>query len=217
MKPKIYKIVDIDQEKPIPVNTAVIIENIEKDEIQCDKCGNEKWEIKNYLIEGFDEFDDLKNGIKGFLGFDTNPLVASRYDTEEIAKKLLGCNSVNVGYLDWNQEDNIPKSEQFTKEPLLGALSIYGVCNKVSYEDNSILKRCDECGSMCFYENNEAEEEKLLLHYDSWDKTEIFNLDLYFNTITVITKDGRQKLDDLGFDNLIYEEIFWADSPSTSP
>ena len=211
-KPRIFRIVDINEDMR-PVNSPLIINDTTDKSTKCKKCGDSSSKTTEYLVQGYDEFAEEDLSKPAFLGFDVLPLFATLENTKKVVNALSGCELAKVGYDDWNQYE-IPKSETFTRKPLLGAVEITGECKGAFFKSTGkpLPVNCDECRGMYDIDENRVQPNELLLDFSRWDGTDIFEIKYGgFEIETIITEKGRKKLEDLGFDNLVYEEMFWAE------
>ena len=210
-KPKTYRIVDIDKNAQ-PLNSAIIINHIAEVKSKCCKCGSDSSTAVKYLIQGYDDFTEVDLSKPAFLGFDVLPLFATLENAKKVTNALSGCKLAKVGYDDWNQYE-IPKSEAFTREPILGAVEVTGSCNGLFCKSTQkpLKASCDKCYNMyAVDENEDIPLADVLLDYAKWDGSDIFQISYAYKIETIITEEGRKKLENLGFENIIYEEIRWG-------
>lgn len=213
-KPKIFLIADIVAGSS-PLKSALIISggyDPKREEMQvCPKC-KEKSRIQEnyYLVEGFDDFLEYDLSEPAFLGFCVPPLFTTRDNAKLITAELSGSRYAITGYDVWGQIP-IRKKEYFTREPLLGCVEIVGRCKGAYFK--STLKplpvTCDYCRNMYGISSNDVKPHELLYNFPMWDGSDIFEVYYGYNIATIITEDGIKKLNNLGFNNLIYEEVFW--------
>lgn len=210
-KPGIFRIVDI-KEDSYPVESPVIINHVTEEKTKCNKCGNTSSKVTEYLVQGYDEFAEEDLSSPAFLGYDVLPLFATLENAKKVVSVLSGCELARVGYDDWNQTE-IDESERFTRKPLLGAVEVMGKCRGAFFKKtgNPLLINCDKCHDMYDIDENCVEPNELLLDFVQWDGTDIFEIIFGYHIYTIITEQGRKKLEELGFKNLVYEEMFWAD------
>ena len=213
-RPRIFAIQGIDTDICMPIESAMIIYHTVDIVIsKCPKCGWEDDVTTSYLLEGFDDFHDGDLSQIGFLGCDFLPLFARRDLAQKIVESLSGASYAKVGYYIWNQDIVLRKSERFTKEPLIGAVEVTGRCKGgfLKATGKPLDVNCELCKEMYLADgNNDVEIDDVLLDYSQWDGSDIFNVEVDCYT-TIITEEGRSKLEYLGFKNLIYQEVFWKE------
>jgi hypothetical protein len=215
-KPKIYQIKEIDSTKS-PCHFPVIIDDFNCPPIKRCECGN--WTNDNLydsvLIQGYDDFLDVDLSKPVFLGYDITPLFATWKNSKILEKELSGCRAIPVGYDVWEQEA-IPKKDFFARKPKLGAVFVVSKLNSLYNKKGALLEKCPICGTMGTTKNHRRNEKynikNIRLDYDSWDGDDIFYIEFGVKSrMLIITEAGIDKLKKLGFDNLIYEEVFWYD------
>lgn len=172
---------------------------------ECSRCRMTRDVCRSCLVQGYDEFYDVDPGRAGFWGCAVDPLFASKQHATAVASSFSGCELVEVGYDDWEQQA-LPESEHFTHPPLIGAVSVETVCTALLSHNGTPLDTCPECGTMYGLNRGTMIETVQVVKAD-WPGTDFARIWLNASPHILVTGDAIDRLRKMGFGNLEFREV----------
>ncbi|OGV62242.1 MAG: hypothetical protein A3K19_19295 [Lentisphaerae bacterium RIFOXYB12_FULL_65_16] len=215
MRPRIFLIDEVDDRVETPSGSALLPdsdESVPRAVGLCPAClnvsGLPPYDI---LVHGSDDLLAMDLTVKAFIPLGP-PLIAALPYAERLAHALTGCTCVRVGYSDWNQDRDLRGGERFEKGPLLGGLYVTGTCTDATTAGGRPVRCCSACGCLRppgWFDR--AAKQRVFPVCSAWDGCDLFVLEGMSQELgTVLTEAGRQKMAQLGFNNLRLNELEWS-------
>lgn len=210
-KPKIYLVKGVDSEKPNPFEEYVYYANNEEERyepycIQCQHSFDINFlELFCYTKSMSCDYSDMTAFIEGDNDY---MMMTYKEHAENIAQKLRGVVPSRIGFGENENQQFLESENWLTTKPFLSRLQVTGRCYNAFNSKGKNLEKCDHCNRIKGVVWATIEDTGcILLDSTQWDGTDVFRLHGTYNPI--ITENGVEVLNELGFDNLELEELHW--------
>ena len=206
-KPRIFKINNLT-DKSLQ-DSEIHVCNVKKVIVDtCDKCGEvDIVPVKKNITLPKNYTKNLKLSSPVFFGMNINEFFTAKLFAMQFTENISGSRFVEVD--SFNQDGALLQNQ-------IGSIAVTGRCKRAFRKSflgkkESLLFRCSKCFDMYGIQQNVVKDKHLYLDYNSWNGSDITELDYAFNQNVVVTEKCKKQIELLGFKNLEYDEFFWRE------